>query len=419
MTQNYTILLFLLGIATTQADWPQFRGPEGDGHSSAKNLPTSWSKEKNIAWHVTLPGRGWSSPVIVSDRLYLTTAVVTHGDEDSPKADRSLRALCLDAKTGKIIWDREVFSQEGSQAPNTIHTKNGHASPTPIVADGKLYVHFAHQGTASLDLEGNKLWENRSLKYDPQHGGGASPILVEGNLIFSCDGRTAPFIAALKATDGSLAWRVDRPTAANRKFAFCTATSITVNGKTQVISPGADMVNALDPATGKEIWRADYEGYSIVPKPVYGDGLVFLSSSFDTPEVIAIDPTGTGLVTDTHVKWVETKFAPKTPSMIHDKGLLYLVTDNGGVACREAVSGSLVWETKRALADCSASPILNDGKLYVLDEKGTCIILAAGREIKLLATNTLADERTLASMAVTDGAIFLRTETGLYCIKEK
>jgi len=412
------LFTFLAFTAAPAADWPQFHGPTGDGIATVENVPTSWSKEKNIAWRTEIPGSGWSSPALSGGRIYLTTAVVTSGTDTGPKADRSLRALCIDAKTGQIIWDQEVFKQDGKKAPDSIHTKNGHASPTPIVADGRIYVHFGHQGTACLDLTGKKIWENRTLFYQPQHGNGGSPVLVDGKLIFACDGREEQFIAALKATNGAIAWKFKRPTEAKKKFAFATPAVITVGGKKQIVTPGADMVNALD-SSGKELWRATYEGYSCVPKPVAGDGLVYVSSSFDTPEVLAIDPTGKGDLTKTHVKWIEDKFAPMTPSLLFHDGLLYMVADSGFIACREAKSGKMLWESDRILRGCSSSPILCEGKLYVLDEYGKCAILAAGREYKLIATNELADERTLASMAVDEGAIYLRGKTTLYCIKGK
>ena len=410
--------LALTGSSVPAADWPQFRGPDGDGIvKGAQRLPLKWSPTENVAWRVSLPGRGWSSPVLVGGKLYLTTAVVLRGEEKDPQADRSLRALCLDAETGKVIWDTEVFRQDGATAPDSIHSKNGHASPTPVVHGGRLYVHFGHQGTACLDLEGKVQWTNRSISYHPQHGNGCSPIIAGDKLVFSCDGRENPFVAALRLSDGSVAWRFARETEARRKFAFCTCTLITVNGKPQVITPGADVVNALDPDTGKEIWRVRYEGYSVVPKPVYGDGLLYVSSAFDTPEVLCIDPTGSGDITDSHVKWVEPKYAPKTPSMILDGGLLYMVTDSGIVACRDAKTGEKRWESDRILKDCSASPLLWDGKLYVLDEAGTCAVLAAGRSYQLLATNRLEDERTLASFCAGDDSLYLRTETGLFRLR--
>jgi outer membrane protein assembly factor BamB len=403
-------------------DWPEFRGGAGDGLSSLKDLPTKWSESENIAWKTPIPGKGWSSPIFVAGKVYLTTAVVTNGEEDSAKADRSLRALRLDAATGKIEWDVEVFAQVGSKAPNTIHQKNSHASPTPIWHDGRLYVHFGHQGTACLDAAtGKTLWQNRELFYEPRHGNGCTPILVDGRLIFSCDGTVEQFVAALNANDGSLAWKFIRQTNAKSKFAFATAACFTINGKKQVISPGADVVNALDPATGMEIWRVAYEGYSIVPKPLYGNGLVYVCTSFDTPDVLAIKPDGTGDVTETHVAWQvdQSKRTPKTCSMILDGDLLYWVSDNGLLSCVDAKTGDTIW-MERIGSEYTASPILADGKLYLTDEHGKTSIVSTGREFKLLGENRLEDSgKTYASLAVSAGTLFLRGEKALYCIREK
>ncbi len=411
-------LFFFAACANALAgDWPQFRGPAGDGHSPAKNVPTEWSKTSNIAWRVEPPGKGWSSPVVVDGCIYLTAAVPLSG-EDNDSADRSLRVMCLEARSGAMIWNEEVFPQPSASSPKGLHKKNGHASPTPVVQDGRIYLHFGHQGSACFTTAGKKVWENRSFKYEPQHGGGSSPVIVGDRMVFSCDGRDHQFVLALKTKTGEIAWNFKRATEARSKFAFCTAGVITVNGKPQIISPGADVVNALDPYDGKEIWHARYEGYSIVPKPVFGDGMVYISSSFDSPEVLAIDPTGTGDVTDTHVKWVESKYAPMTPSMLFDNGLLYMVTDAGIICCREAKSGNKLWESDRILGGVSASPVLAEGRIYVLDERGTCAILAAGREYKLLGKATLEGERTLASIAVDDNTIYLRSESALYCIRK-
>ena len=413
------LVLSLLTAGTALAqDWPIFRGPSGDGHVSAKHLPLEWSNTKNIAWHVNPPGKGWSSPILVAGKLYFTAAVNVSGKEDDPKADRTLHTLCLNAADGKTVWDVVVFAQDGAKAPGSIHSKNGHASPTPVFQDGRLYVHFGHQGTACLDLEGKKIWENRSLWYEPQHGGGSTPIIVDDRLIFSCDGREEQYVAALKIADGSLVWKFPRPTNARSKFSFCTPECITVNGRKMVITPGADIVNALDPATGKEIWHCNYEGYSIVPKPVFGNGLVYVATSFDTPDVLAIKPDGTGDVTDTHVAWqvAQNKRPPCTPSMILDGQNLFWVSDGGLASCVDALTGETLW-CERVGKSFSASPILWDGKIYFLDEAGLCTVVEAKREFKVVAENKLEGERTLASMAVTDGTIFLRTETGLYCIK--
>jgi outer membrane protein assembly factor BamB len=300
-----------------------------------------------------------------------------------------------------------------------MHRKNSPASATPIVADDRVYVHFGHMGTAALDLTGRVVWRQTGLPYAPVHGNGGSPVLAAGNLIFSCDGPKEQFILALHTSDGKQAWKFPRPTTASKKFAFATPGLFTIGGKQQVVSPGADMTNSLDPATGKEFWHITYEGYSNVPTPTMGDSLMYLTSSFDTPEVIAFDPNGTGDITEKNLKWVETKFAPCSPSMVFHDGLLYMVNDRGTVACREGKTGELLWSSDRGLKDCSASLLLNDNKLYALDEYGKCAILATGKEFKLLATNELKDEKTLASLAVDDATIYLRGEKALYCIREK
>jgi outer membrane protein assembly factor BamB len=408
------------GIAGAPAqDWPQFRGPSGDGHATAKNLPLKWTKEENIAWHVTLPGKGWSSPVLGDQRIFLTAAVLKTGaTEGDPRADRSLRALCLDAVSGKTIWDVEVFAQSGGKAPGGIHQKNSHASPTPVLHNGRLYVHFGHQGTACLDPKtGKTLWTNRQLYYEPQHGNGSSPIIAGDFLVFSCDGREEQFVAALRLTDGTVAWKFKRQTSAQKKFAFCTPEIITVNGRKMIITPGADVVHAIDPLNGSEIWRCRYEGYSVVPKPVFGNGLVYIATSFDTPDLLAIKPDGKGDVTETHVAWEinQDKRPPKTASMILDGANLFWVSDNGIATCADAKTGEIVW-SERVGRDTSASPILAEGKLYFLDEAGLCTVVAAEREFKKLAESELTGERTLASLAAVDGALFLRTETGLYRI---
>src|SRR5262249_44760020 len=187
-----------------------------------------------------------------------------------------LRALCLDAKDGKIVWDVEVFRQDASKAPN-VHSKNSHASPTAIVEGDRMYVHFGHQGTACLDLSGKVLWRNRELSYAPVHGNGGSPVLVDGLLVFSTDGADVRRVVALDAKDGQVKWKKNRSGKASRNFSFSTPLVITVNKKKQIISPASDMVAAYDPATGDEIWKATYKGYSVIPRPVYGHGMIFLS----------------------------------------------------------------------------------------------------------------------------------------------
>jgi outer membrane protein assembly factor BamB len=224
-------------------------------------------------------------------------------------------------------------------------------------------------------------------------------------------------VAALRLKDGTVAWKFKRPTQAQKKFSFASPECITVAGKKQIITPGADMVNALDPATGAEIWRCDYEGYSVVPKPVYGNGLVYICSSFDTPDVLAIDPTGHGDVTAKNIKWQvgPNKRPPCTSSMILDGENLFWVSDGGLASCVNALTGEVFWN-ERVGKSFSASPILADGKIYLQDENGLCTIIEAKREFKVMAENRLEAEHTLASFAATNGTLFIRTEKGMYAI---
>jgi outer membrane protein assembly factor BamB len=362
-------------------------------------------------WRQEIPGKGWSSPVIAQGRIFLTTAV-----PQGNQGDHSLRALCLEAATGKVLWDVEVFHQDGASAPR-IHPKNSHASPTPVVDDGQLFVHFGHMGTACLDTQtGRCLWRQQSLRYQPVHGNGGSPLLVGQHLIFCIDGADQQQVVALNRRDGSIAWRTPRNARAKKPFSFCTPTLITVQGRQQVICPGSDVVMALDPLTGQEIWRVRYDGYSVVPRPVYAHGLVFLSTGYDVPVLYAIRPDGRRDVTHTHVVWMGKRGVPRNASPLVVGEYLYLAADDGQVTCLEARNGREVWSERVGRA-FSASPIHADGRLYFCDEEGVTIVLKAGNTFEELARNRL-QERILASPAVDGNALILRTEKALYRIAE-
>lgn len=408
------LLCSLLPAAPTpprSADWPEFRGPTGQGLVGQTALPTEWSPTRNVAWKQPIPGSGWSSPVVVDGKVFLTSAV-PHG-----KNELSLVALCLNARDGKQLWRQELFREDTSRSPK-IHSKNSHASPTPLVNGSRLFVHFGHMGTACLDLDGKVLWRNDKVRYAPVHGNGGSPILVDDKLIFSCDGSDKQFVVALDVSDGSEVWRTDRKAdMAAKKFSFSTPLLIDVKGQKQVVSPGPDAVVAYDPATGKEIWRVRYVGYSVIPRPVYGHGLVFISTSYDSPSLLAIKPDGQGDVTETHVAWRTNKNAPHTPSPLLVGDELYTVSDRGIATCFDAKTGDVHW-SERLNAPFSASPLFVDGKIYLQSEDGDGIVLKAGKKFEELARSKMG-ERSLASYAIADGAIFLRTADNLYRIQAK
>jgi outer membrane protein assembly factor BamB len=406
------LILIAAAIPAAAEDWPQFRGPTGQGISSEKNLPAEWSATKNVAWKVTVPGKGWSSPIVYKGRIYLTTADKPEGAEGK---ERSLRALCLNAKTGNTIWNVEVFHQTDADTER-IHGKNSYASPTPLTDGKHLFVHFGPQGTACLTLDGKPVWK-RTIKYRPQHGSGCSPILVDGVLFFSCDGLREPFVIALNAKTGKTVWKRDRPEQDNVKtFSFATALSINAASKRQIISPATGQVIAYEPKTGKELWTVKYDGFSVIPRPVYSHGLVYLSTSFMRPKVLAISPTGSGDVTASHLKWSISRGAPNTPSALAVGDELYFLSDGGVASCVDAKSGKVYWQ-KRIGGRYSASPVYADGKIYFESEQGMTTVIKPGREYRELAKNDLA-ERSFASFAIADGALFIRTETKLYRVQK-
>jgi outer membrane protein assembly factor BamB len=406
-------LALALSNNVAAADWPEFRGSNAQGYSEATNLPLTWSPTAGLAWKAAVAGVGWSSPVVIGERIYLTSALPIGGVED-PKANRSLHALALDAATGKPVWDVEVFTATSPR----MHRKNSHASPTPVFENGRLYVHFGHLGTACLDAAtGKTIWSTQEFAYSPVHGAGSSPVLFEDLLIFSADAETDPKVIALDKTTGNQRWAFARQSDAKKKFSFCTPLLIDVNGQKQLISPGSGVVNALNPKTGEEIWRCYYDqGYSVVPRPVYAHGMVFVSSSYDKPVLLAIKVDGKGDVTGTHVAWTIDKAVPHNPSMAVIGDELYFVADNGILTCADAKTGQIHY-SERCTGPISASLLVADGKLYLQDEKGLGVVVKPGKTFQILAQNNL-DERSLASYAVIGSDLLIRTEGNLYRIKK-
>jgi outer membrane protein assembly factor BamB len=400
-------LVAVWSCAGAALEWPEFRGPGMQGISEATNVPVKWSATENVAWK-TATYSGWSSPVVSKGRVYFTGATNVDGGV-------SLRAVCLDYADGKVIWDVEALRADEGAAKSK-HSKNGLASPTPIVRDGKVYVHFGHLGTAALDLGGKVLWRQTSIKYSPVHGNGGSPALVDGLLIFGCDGASDPFLVALDAKGGEIKWKTPRETAARSQFSFSTALLINVDGVEELISPFSGFVGAYEPKTGKEIWRCGYgEGYSVIPRPVYAHGLLFVSSGYDHPVIYAVNPKGAkGDVTDSAIAWQQAKGAPNTPSMLVVGDELYVVSDAGIATCFDAKTGKTHW-SERLGGGFSASPVFAEGKIYFFNEEGVGFVVKAGKMFELLAKNELGD-RTLASPAVLDRAILIRSVSALWKI---
>lgn len=394
-------------------EWHRFGGPQGNLSAEAINPPVEWSRSEHVDWRCELPGEGWSSPVIGGGKVYVTAAMGVDG-KTSKSSDHDLCLLVIDERSGELLENIVVMRQTAERTPR-IHAKNSHASPTPILSGDRIFVHFGYQGTACLSRTGQILWINRDLYFKPVHGNGGSPVLVDNRLIFTCDGGDDPSVVAVDAESGELLWRTRRPVDAKKKFSFCTPTQINVDGQTQVIAPGSDCVLALDPVQGQIIWEVRYDGYSVVPKPLYHRGLVYISTGFDSSSMLAIRPNGTGNVTDSHVEWRVDRNIPKTPSMVAYRDHIYSVSDDGIMLCIEAASGKIIYR-ERLGGKFSASPLLINDLLYFTDEEGTTTIVRAGlNEFQQVAENELG-ERTLATPAVAEDAILIRTAKALYRI---
>lgn len=396
--------ILALMLLTLAQDWPQFRGPDGQGHASTSTAPQKWTDTENVKWKTAIDGLGWSSPVLAEGKVWLTTAT---------EGNKSLRAVCLDAATGKLLHNIEVFKVDNA---GPAHKKNSYASPTPILDKDRVYVHFGSNGTACLSSDGKILWK-QIVKYNPVHGAGGSPALVNGTLIFSCDGAADPVVIGLDAKSGSVRWKTPRDNAGEpKKFAFCTPLAIEVGGKTQVVIPGAGQVQSLDPASGRVVWSAKYpNGYSVVPRPVFGHGMVYFSTGFDKPVFLAVKADGKGDVTDSHIAWRLEKGAPLDPSPLLIGDELYLVSDQGVASCVDAKTGSVHWQERLGGA-YSASPVLAGGLIYFQSEDGLTTIVRAEKTFAKVGTNQVKG-KTFASLAPVDGALYLRTDSALLRIE--
>lgn len=395
-----SILFLSASIPLIAGDSPQFRGPDGEGHSAEKHLPLTWSDSENIRWKREIEGLGWSTPSISGSQVWFTTAI------DQGKV---LRVVCLDKATGTVVHDVEAFHHDD---PGPVHSKNSYASPSVLIDGDRVYAHFGKLGTICLDRNAKEVWKTQ-LAYNHRHGPGGSPIVVGDLLIIACDGTDVQYVIALNKKTGEEVWKTKRDGA----MAYSTPLLITVDGRQQVVSTGGEWAIAYEPASGKEIWRFRYpKGYSNVPRPVFGQGLVFLCSGYDKPWLYAVRPDGTGDVTETHMAWKLERGAPLNPSPLLIGEDLYIVSDTGVATCLNAKTGEQHWQ-QRIGGNFSASLLLADGRIYMLDENGKTYVFKPNHDqYEELAVNELPG-RTLASIAAADESLFLRTDKAVYRIQ--
>jgi len=407
------ILLFSLASFSflPAKDWNQFRGPTGQGHAEWNDLPLKWNRKDSVDWKTELPGKAWSSPIMVESSLVLTNAIETEGG-------LALEVLALDSVTGKKEWRVTLFEYDDSPR---IHKKNSHASPTPFYDGDRLFVHFGNLGTACLSTGGKVIWK-KIFPYSPVHGSGSSPVVHGDLLLFSADGAKNPCLCALDKKTGEIKWKANRESEAKRKFSFCTPLVISRNGKYQIISPASDYVFSYD-LKGNQLWKSHYPGgYSVVPRPICGDEMIYVSSGYDRPTLYAVKVDGKGDVTQTHVVWKTSKAAPhnSSPVLVRDtagRELFFMAADSGVVSCLDAKSGELKW-MERVAGSCSASLLHAGGRIYLTDESGKTFVFKAGIPFKLLAENDL-EERTLATPIAVPGGLVIRTENAVWKIGNK
>ena len=399
--------LLLLATPLVAADtWPSFRGPTGDGVSTAKGVPTTFSEKENVRWKTAIHDKGWSSPVVWGDQVWLTTAKET-GEE--------MYAVCVNLKTGRVEHDLKLFTVKN---PSKTAQYNSFASPTPCLEDGRGYFHFGTYGTACVDLKtGKTVWEKAELTVDHWRGPGSSPVVWGDSLFLTFDGHDKQFFACLDKKTGEVKWRKDRAikyktTDGDFRKAFSTPQVIEVDGKPQVISSASEATIAYDPKTGDEIWTAYHGGMNEACRPVFAHGLVYLTAGH-TKTLLAVTP-GKGDLPEKGTAW-KMKDGPTRPSPVPMGDVLFVVNDEGTAFCVDAKTGKERWKEK--LADkCTASPLLVDGNLVCCGETGKIDVIAADpKEFNRIATNKL-DAGCKASPAAVGDVLLVRTLTHLYCV---
>ena len=405
-----------LSYTFQKENWTQLRCSTADGISMSETAPVNWSETENIVWKTPVAGRAWSSPVVYDEQIWLSSAT-----EDGTR----MFAVCIDFESGKIIREIDLFQPQEIQR---MHVTNSYATPTPCIEEGFVYMHFGTYGTACIDTKKMEVvWQRTDLNCQHMQGAASSPILYKNLLIVHLEGTDVQFIAALDKTTGQTVWKTHRPTEKYEdvqpvyRKSYQTPLIINVNGKDQLISNGSLFCIAYEPETGKEIWRIFYGEDSTVAMPLFFNGIVYVNSGWvlsqGTPffcRLYAVDPTGTGDITETHVKWMSEEHIPQTSTPVIVDSLMYGVTERGMVSCRDAVTGQIIW-TQQLKGHFDASMIYAAGHIYFSEEKGTSYVIEPGREYKQVAENKL-EGKLKSTPAILRNSILMRTDSSLYKI---
>ena len=416
-------ILLSIGYAepTLKDQWPEFRGPNGNGIVvGERGLPTTWSEEKNIAWKTKIDGKAWSSPVVWDDQIWITNSSVD---------GKLMEGICINKKDGKIKFRLSLFKNETVEPLG--NNVNSYGSPSPVIEKDAVYIHFGSYGTTAIDTNsGKEIWKRTDLECRHFRGPGSSPIIFQDMLILTMDGVDFQYVIALDKKTGKTKWKTERSTKwddvepdgkirgdGDLRKAYTTPTFLKVSGKTIMISPGAKSCFAYNPVNGKELWNITYSGYSNASRTVIYKDNAIINSGYGKPHLISvkIDPSAAGDISGTHINWDIFKRVPKRSSPIIVGDQLYMTTDEGILTCLDAKTGESNW-SDRMPGHYSASPIFADGKLYFFSEMGHCYVIAPGGDYNLISKNKL-DSGFMASPAISGKAIYARSKTHLYRIE--
>lgn len=430
-------MMLASGCATATDRWPQFRGPEPVGVADDAGLPETWSSTKNVVWRTDVPGAGWSSPIVWGDRIFVTSVIrSTEGEQpkkglyfggnrpDAPLDEHRWMVYCLDWKTGKILWKREV--QRG--APKTArHLKNTYASETPATDGERLYAYFGNVGLFCFNLKGKRLWSKSWPPSKTVNGWGtaASPVVHEGRVYILNDNEEQSFLAALDKKTGQQIWRVERDEPSN----WATPYIWNTGQRTEIVTSGRKKIRSYD-LDGKLLWEMGGMSSIVIPTPFSRFGLLYLASGYvgdQNRPVFAVRPGATGDITlkpgessSEHVAWSWPQAGPYNPSPLVYGDYYYTLLDRGFFTCHDAKTGQEIYGKQRidpAAGAFTASPWANNGKVFALSEDGDTFVIQAGREFKVLGKNSL-DEMCMATPAISRGSLIIRTASKLYRIQE-
>ncbi len=426
-----------LTVAVSAEDWPQWRGPRGTGVSADKNLPVRWSATENIAWRADLGGVGVSSPIVLGSRVFVTSQLGAGASRQGPRlaqggapdgaGERSLGAPragaaggdaptflveAFDRGTGKRLWQYRLAA--AGPMP-TVHDKHNMASPSPVTDGARVYAWFGTGQIVALDLDGRLVWQRHlgqeNGPFEINWGHSSSPTVFEDTLILLCDHDPAAYLLAVDARTGRDRWKADR---GRGRQSYSTPFVVTTPGGPELIVNSSQRVDAYNPKTGALVWHVGAPHQFPIPSPAFHDGVLYLSRGYRSGPYMAVRAGGRGDVTSTHVLWQTPTGAPYISSLVYDAGLIYMASDVGGMTAVDAQTGQRVWQ-HRVPGIFSASPVAGDGKIYFVSETGDVIVLRAGRTPEVLATNAMG-ERLIASPAISNGQIFLRSDDRLFCV---